>query len=213
MSTIKTLRDALEKIAGLYEDNADANSIRQASLLYDSRCIARTALTEAAAKDASALEAVPVLAMHPKQESAYKTLVAALRGQIAHLQKEVAQKDEAVNTLASERAANALLTEELARTAPPKQEAAPVRLHGKTDMLINGLEFVAPWALISQAGFDYEFKAAEAQPSVRGAHKAGMLAAATIADQTKFEGQYCTTEDCKAAGTAIRAAAKAYGNG
>ena len=59
MSTIKTLRDALESIAGLYEDNADANSIRQASLLYDSRCIARTALTEAAIKDAPALEAVP----------------------------------------------------------------------------------------------------------------------------------------------------------
>lgn len=37
---------ALEQIAELYESNSNANSIRQASLLYDARCIARTALQE-----------------------------------------------------------------------------------------------------------------------------------------------------------------------
>jgi Lar family restriction alleviation protein len=72
----------------------------------------------------------PVVApsdMHPKQESAYKSLVAALRSQLTEVQKESAKNAEAVNTLASERAANEQLTAELeaARAAPPSTPVVP----------------------------------------------------------------------------------------
>ena len=54
--------------------------------------------------------------------SAYATLVKAKDGQIAQLQAELAKHSEAVNTLASERTANAMLTAELEHT----RAAAPV---------------------------------------------------------------------------------------
>jgi hypothetical protein len=96
----------------------------------------------------------PVVApsdMHPKQESAYKSLVAALRGQLTEVQKEAAKNAEAVNTLASERAANAQLTAELeaARAAPP---STPASMSTDADKLRRLREGLDKWGWCAEFG-------------------------------------------------------------
>ena len=122
MSTIKTLRDALERIAELYENNSNANSIRQASLLYDSRCIARTAL---ATKDAPALEAVP--------DAEFERLLT----EFGNLQFDCGAWDEDDNDgnpppygalVKKSRAARNALRLAASRPQPAKQEAAPLEV-------------------------------------------------------------------------------------
>ena len=54
------------------------------------------------------------LATEHKRQSAMRTLIASLEGQLMHYRSKQAEADEAVRTLDSERAANATLTAELA---------------------------------------------------------------------------------------------------
>ena len=74
-----------------------------------------------------------------KRLSAYATLVKAKEGQIAQLQAELAKHSEAVNTLASERTANAMLTAELEHT----RAAAPVSGKPQAAMPVTRLDVLS----------------------------------------------------------------------
>ena len=85
---------------------------------------------EAALRQAMAIAAsAPPMQVAPRDDAkrlnAYATLVKAKEGQIAHLQAALAKQDEAVNTLASEREANALLTAEVDALRAAVPQVAP----------------------------------------------------------------------------------------
>lgn len=122
--TIKALRDALTECLAAYRaTNRNPETTMKAEAQLDRIRSANEQATQALALTANASEDAPD---DCRRCRSYAALVKAKESQLSHVQAEAAKGREAIETLASERQANAILTAELAaRPAPVAATPAP----------------------------------------------------------------------------------------